>query len=157
MADVERAFNPAKYGELPSAPSIEMVIPDGQVRLSVIVSHVPENPKSGWTEKARGTLTETVIAAIEAYSPGLRDQIASTDLLTPADIARLTGAPGGHWHHAEMGLDQMLMTRPTVGMARYRFGVKGLYLCGASAHPGGDVTGMPGRNSAAQVLLDGVA
>ena len=157
VAEVERAFNPAKYGELPSAPSLEMVMPHGQDRLSVIVSHVPLDLKSGWTEKARGTLTETVIAAIEAYAPGLRDQIASTDLLTPADIAQLTGAPGGHWHHAEMGLDQMLTTRPTVGMARYRFGVRGLYLCGASAHPGGDVTGMPGRNSAAQVLLDGVA
>jgi phytoene dehydrogenase-like protein len=55
-----------------------------------------------------------------------------------------------------MGIDQILNVRPINGMAHYHCGVKGLYLCGASAHPGGDISGAPGRNSALQALKDGV-
>ena len=77
------------------------------------------------------------------------------DALTPADIEAQTGAPGGHWHHAEMGFDQILTVRPANGMAHYRFGIGGYYLCGASAHPGGDVMGAAGRNAALQLLQDG--
>jgi phytoene dehydrogenase-like protein len=54
-----------------------------------------------------------------------------------------------------MGLDQILTVRPTNGMAHYSMGVQGLYLCGAAAHPGGDISGLPGRNSALQALKDG--
>ncbi len=68
----------------------------------------------------------------------------------------MTGAPGGHWHHAEMSIDQLLTVRPVNGLARYAFGPKGYFLCGASAHPGGDVTGQPGRNAAHVVLKSGV-
>ena len=156
VAGVERSFNPAKYGDLPKEPVLEMVMTDGTgpSTLSVIAGHVPEN---GWTTDRRESFTASVVETIERFAPGFGSLVEEADLLTPEDISAMTGAPGGHWHHAEMGLDQMLTTRPTVGMARYRFGVAGLYLCGASAHPGGDVTGAPGRNSAAQVLADGVA
>ena len=56
-----------------------------------------------------------------------------------------------------MGLDQILTQRPTNGTAHYAFGPKGLFLCAASAHPGGDITGAPGRNSALQALKTGSA
>ena len=154
VADVERAFNPAKYGDLPKAPVLEAVL-DGD-RLSVIASHVPTEPEHGWTQSARAELAKTVVATLDAYAPGLKALVSDSEVLTPADIQRLTGAPGGHWHHAEMGLDQVLTLRPIAGQARYRLAVEGLYLCGASAHPGGDVTGLPGRNSAAQLMADGV-
>lgn len=153
-AAVERAFNPAKYGELPKSPVLEMVL-DG-TRLSVIASHVPTEPQGGWTRAARDQLEKVVVQAIEAHAPGFAGLVTGCEVLTPADIADLTGAPGGHWHHAEMGLDQVLTLRPIAGNARYGLAVQGLYLCGASAHPGGDVTGLPGRNSAAQLLADGV-
>ena len=161
---VERAFNPAKYGDLPTAPCIEMVMPglteaadsDTPLYLSAIVGHVPQEPAGGWTEAARSALTDTVIATIARYAPGLADLVQGMELFTPTDIEALTGAPGGHWHHGEMGLDQILSLRPTAGLSRYRLGPRGLYLCGASAHPGGDITGAPGRNSAAQLLADGV-
>jgi phytoene dehydrogenase-like protein len=55
-----------------------------------------------------------------------------------------------------MGIDQILTVRPANLVSRYAFGVGGLYLCGASAHPGGDVMGAAGRNAAMQVIKDGV-
>ena len=43
-----------------------------------------------------------------------------------------------------------------LGYGDYRTPVKGLYLCGAGAHPGGGVTGIPGHNAAREMLRDGL-
>jgi phytoene dehydrogenase-like protein len=59
---------------------------------------------------------------------------------------------GGQWHHGEFTLDQFLMLRPVPGAAQYATPVDGLYLCGAGAHPGGGVMGLPGRNAALEIL-----
>ncbi|SHJ09075.1 Phytoene dehydrogenase-related protein [Shimia gijangensis] len=162
---VERSFNPVKYNELPTAPVVEAVIPTlsdpelasgGRHILSAVIQHVPHTPTGGWNDANRQQVIDTVVAQLEAHMPGLSSTIEEAQLLTPSDIEDLTGAPGGHWHHAEMGVDQILTVRPVNGLAHYRFAVGGLYLCGAAAHPGGDVTGVPGRNSAMQLLKDGV-
>lgn len=155
---VERAFNPAKYGELPEAPVIEMILTAAgeSVSLSAIVTNVPTEAKGGWTKAKRDRLVKIVTKTIEAYSAGFADLVTDAALMTPADIRDQFGAPGGHWHHGEMGLDQVLTLRPIIGMSTYRAGPAGLYLCGASAHPGGDITGAPGRNSARAALADGV-
>jgi len=53
-----------------------------------------------------------------------------------------------------MGLDQLFWSRPALGYASYKTPMEGLYLCGAGAHPGGGVTGAPGRNAAMRLLKD---
>jgi phytoene dehydrogenase-like protein len=160
---VERGFNPAKYGDLPTAPTLEMVCPtlsdpaltsEGRHVLSIIIDHVPQEPTGGWTDAARSALTQTVIDRIAAHAPGLPALVQDSILTTPTDIEAMTGAPGGHWHHAEMGLDQILTLRPANGAGHYSLGIRGLQLCGASAHPGGDLTGAPGRNSALHLLKE---
>lgn len=162
---VEAAFNPVKYGETSAEPVLEAVIPslsdpsiceDGRHVMSVVCQFLPYAPKGGWAEAARKSAQNRIFETLGAYMPGLADQVLQAELLTPADIEKLTGAPGGHWHHAEMSIDQLLTVRPVNGLSRYAFGLDGYYLCGASAHPGGDVTGQPGRNAARQVLRDGV-
>ena len=57
--------------------------------------------------------------------------------------------------HVDMSLDQMFMLRPLPELAYYRTPVPGLYLTGASTHPGGGVAGASGRNAAQVVLADG--
>ena len=162
---VESAFNPVKYGKVSKGLVIEVVMPSlndpslsksGRQVLSAVVQYVPYAPAGGWSAKARDALTKQIIGTLTTYMPGLPDLIETEELLTPDDIEVLTGAPGGHWHHAELSIDQLLTLRPVNGMSRYAFGVGGLYLCGASAHPGGDVTGSPGRNAANRVLADGI-
>lgn len=156
---VERAFNPVKYGQMPENPVIEAVIPtltqpDPSERhvLSAVVQFVPLKPEGGWNARARKALLATTLDTLERYAPGLKKLVVASEVLGPADIALETGAPGGHWHHGEMGFDQLLTVRPVNLMARYAFGPTGLYLCGAAAHPGGDVTGLPGRNAARMAL-----
>ncbi|WP_308446172.1 phytoene desaturase family protein [Roseovarius pelagicus] len=160
-AYVERAFNPSKYREMSSAPVIEAIIPsvtdptlapDGGHLLSAIVQYAPCDLQGGWTETAKKALAKTAIDTLAAYMPDLPGQITATEVLTPADIEAETGAPGGHWHHAEMSLDQLLTLRPASGLGRYALGPDGLYLCGASAHPGGDIMGLAGRNAALVAL-----
>jgi phytoene dehydrogenase-like protein len=158
--DMELAFNALKYGELPQAPPMEIVVPsladpsivpEGGNVLSAVVQYVPYAVKGGW-DAAREDFQASLIAQLEAYAPGLRDSIVAAQLLTPADIEERLGTSGGHWHHGELAVDQMLMLRPFQGVAQYETPIEGFYLCGAGAHPGGDLMGTPGRNAARRVL-----
>ena len=157
---LERAFNHSKYGEFSTAPAIEITVPTvndptlapaGKHVISAVVQYAPHTLKRGW-ESGRHQFTEIIVDTIDRYSPGLSKSILSAQLLTPADIEREFRITGGHWHHAELALDQFFMMRPVPGAAQYHTPVDGLYLCGAGCHPGGGVMGTAGRNAARQVL-----
>ncbi len=161
MDAIEFAFDDAKYGESPKNPVMEIVLPslhdpsvapDGQHVLSAHVMYVPLKLQGGWTDAARDQMCERTIDIIARYAPRIREQITGQEFLTPADIERQYRVTGGHWHHTEFAVDQMLMMRPTYGAAQYQTPVPGLFLCGAGSHPGGDLVGGAGHN-AAQVIL----
>jgi phytoene dehydrogenase-like protein len=158
---VERAFNPAKYGESSPEPVMEITFPTfrdaslaptGKHVMSAVVQYVPYGLKGGWTDDARQAFTKTCIATIAKYAPDIEARITSSELLTPADIEREFHITGGHWHHGELTLDQFMFTRPVCSAAQYRMPLDGLYLCGAGAHPGGGVSGAAGRNAARSIL-----
>jgi phytoene dehydrogenase-like protein len=157
---VERAFNPAKYRQYSPAPVMEITVPtvtdpslapQGQHVLSAVVQYAPADLEGGW-DAARGAFQELLLTTLERYAPGIRGQVSAVELLTPADLTGQFGLHGGHWHHAELALDQLLMLRPVPGAAQYAMPVQGLYLCGAGTHPGGGVMGHAGRNAARAVL-----
>ena len=157
---IERAYNHAKYDEYSRAPMLEITIPTltdpglapaGRHVMSVIVQYAPHSPGAGWAGQ-RQSFTDRIIDTLAAHAPQLRDDIRASELLTPVDIEREFRISGGHWHHAELALDQFLMVRPVPGAAQYRTPVPGLFLSGAGCHPGGGVMGLPGRNAAQQVL-----
>jgi phytoene dehydrogenase-like protein len=54
--------------------------------------------------------------------------------------------------HGAMSLDQLWAARPLLGYADYRGPIRNLFMCGAGTHPGGGVTGLPGRNAAREVV-----
>jgi phytoene dehydrogenase-like protein len=153
---LEAAYDPVKYDEIPGEPFAEMRIEpaaDG-ARLSAVVQHLPRVPHAGWGAPAREGVVKGIAARLDALAPGLAASITGVTLTTPDAIEAATGAPGGHWHHAEFAADQLLTLRPANGMARYAMGLPGLFLCGAGAHPGGDVTGLPGRNAALAAVAE---
>ena len=161
MDSLEFAYDDAKYGRLPDAPVLECVLPTlylpelapaGQHILSAQIMYVPANLEGGWTEAARASLLDRVKTILEEHAPGLGDLILHAELQTPADIERQYRVTGGHWHHTEFAVDQMLMMRPTYEAGQYRTPIPGLYLCGAGSHPGGDLTGAPGFNAAREIL-----
>lgn len=163
MRYVERAFNPSKYGEYSEDPVLDISIPSmndpslapqGHHVMCINVSYTPYRLKAGW-EQNRDALYQTVIDTLSAYAPGIADRIEDHEILTPVDIEREYGVTGGHWHHGEMSIDQGFMMRPVHGTAQYQTPVEGLFLCGAAAHPGGGITGLPGRNAARRILAKG--
>lgn len=157
---VERAFNHAKYGEYSIEPVMEITLPsihdhslapEGKHVLSAIVQYAPYDLKKGWSD-GKAAFTKQVIDLLTRYAPGIEEQILHTELLTPADLEKEFLVGGGHWHHAELSLDQYLMLRPVPGSAQYTTPVNGLFLCGAGSHPGGGVMGSAGRNAARVIL-----
>ncbi len=95
-----------------------------------------------------------VIDTLVEYAPNLKETILHTKILTPLDLEQVYGLPEGNPNHGEMTLDQFFYMRPVAGWAQYRTPIKGLYLCGAGTHPGGGVTGLPGKNAAREILKD---
>jgi phytoene dehydrogenase-like protein len=165
MNYIERAFNAVKYGEISKAPVMDISIPTvhdpaaaptGKHVLSATVQFAPFEPAGGW-EAHRADFTERLLDLLAVYAPGIREQIVASELLTPADLQRDYGMTGGHWHHGELSLDQVMMMRPFPGASQYASGVDGLYLCGAGAHPGGGVMGLAGRNAALEIIRRGAA
>ncbi|MDE1172120.1 MAG: NAD(P)/FAD-dependent oxidoreductase [Parvibaculaceae bacterium] len=160
IEQIENAFNPAKYGEYSPTPLIELTIPSvadpsltgpGKHVLSAIVQYAPYHLKAGW-DAAREDFLKTIMARLENFAPGIGKQVVASQLLTPLDLEREYGLPGGHWHHGELAIDQLLMLRPVAAASRYEGPIAGLYLCGAGAHPGGGVMGAAGHNAARTVL-----
>ena len=158
---IEFAFDDAKYGEYSKSPVMEIIIPSmvdpslapkGQQVLSAHVMYVPHKLKGGWTDEARQNLYQRLIDTLESYAPGIRQQIIHGEILTPADLEQTYHLTGGHWHHAELSMDQMLMMRPTYEAAQYSTPIPGLYLCGAGSHPGGGLMGGPGHNAAKEII-----
>jgi len=161
MDTIEFAYDPTKYGECPENPVMEVVIPslrdrslapNGQHVLSAHVMYVPYKLKGGWTDQARSAMCERSIDTIAQYAPHIRKHIVHQEFLTPADLEREYRVTGGHWHHTEFAMDQMLMMRPTYGAAQYRTPVPGLFICSAGSHPAGDIVGAAGHNAAREVL-----
>jgi phytoene dehydrogenase-like protein len=86
--------------------------------------------------------------------PNLPDSILHREVLCPLEIERRFYMTGGHHLHGDMGPDQLFFLRPAPGFGGYRTPIHGLYLCGSGAHPGGGITGAPGRNCARRVWWD---
>ena len=171
MNYIERAFNAVKYGGYSAEPALDISIPSihdpalapaGGHVLSAIVQYAPYAPAGGWEgpaaapgETHRECFTRLLLDKLAQYAPGIRQQVVACQLLTPADLERDFGMSGGHWHHGELSLDQVLMMRPFPGASQYASGLDGLYLCSAGCHPGGGVMGLAGRNAAREIIRRG--
>lgn len=158
---VERAFNHAKYGETSVLPVFEITFPSfrdsslapaGKHVMSAVVQYVPYELREGWSKKTHDAFKNSALETLGEYMPDLAKRVTASELLTPVDLEKQFHMRGGHWHHGELALDAFLFNRPVGGAAQYAMPLEGLYLCGAGAHPGGGVSGAPGRNAARQIL-----
>ncbi len=164
--DVEHAFDAAKYGRFSEAPVLEATIPslvdpslvegapEGTHVMSVQAQWTPTTLRAASWDACRDAIGDAVLRQLETVAPGISSLVTARQVLTPEDLEQDYGLTGGHPLHAEPGLDSFFLWRPLLGHARYRMPLDGLYLAGSGAHPGGGVTGAPGRNAAREVLAD---
>jgi phytoene dehydrogenase-like protein len=165
LDELELAFNDSKYGRISEDPYLEATIPtlsdpslapEGTHVISALFQYAPRDLRDAdWDAAARDRVADGAVRTLEAFAPGLANRVVARHVVTPADLEREYGLSGGHALHGEHALDQVFAWRPLLGHARYRLaGIQGLYLCGAGAHPGGGITGGPGRNAARAILAD---
>ena len=158
--DLERAFDDAKYGRLPTRPpplevrvlSGEGFATGGGCVASILVFGVPHDLRTGWDDGARQSLFDSALASLERYCPGVRDLLVGHEVLTPADLETRFDLEGGHLAHGEHALDQLYSLRPTPELAQYRTPIEGLWLGSSGCHPGGGITCAPGA-LAAQAMI----
>ena len=164
---MERAYLDARRDGMAREPIVEMLIPStldetlappGKHVASLFCQHfAPQLPDGrGWDDE-REAAADLAIDALERVAPGIRSSILGRRVLTPLDLEREFGLVGGDIFHGALGLDQLWSARPVMGGASYRAPLRGLYLCGAGAHPGGGVSGIPGHNAAREILADGTS
>ena len=154
---IELAFNDSKYGRISERPYLEATIPslsdpslapEGRHVMTVLFQYAPHGA-------AHDHIADLTVRTLEEHAPGLTDRVVERHVVTPGDLERDYGLTDGHPTHGEHALDQFFAWRPLLGHARYRLaGIRGLYLCGAGAHPGGGITGGPGRNAARAITAD---
>jgi phytoene dehydrogenase-like protein len=158
---VERAFDCAKYGRVADKPALEIVIPTltdpslapgGKHVASILFQYAPYKLRETSPEQARQQVLERTIDTLDLLAPGLRARVVGSEVLTPHDLEKQYGLAGGQWHQGEVTLDQMFFLRPAGQYQQYRMPIPGLWLCGAGAHPGGNVSGAAGANAAREIL-----
>jgi phytoene dehydrogenase-like protein len=88
------------------------------------------------------------------YAPNMRGKMIGRYIQSPLDIERTLGLLRANVMHLEMSLDQMFFFRPLPELAAYRTPLKGIYLTGASTHPGGGVFAASGYNTAKVIIKD---
>jgi phytoene dehydrogenase-like protein len=159
---LEKAFDASKYGEISAEPYLDVTIPSladptlcppGRHVMSIHAQFAPYRlaRNHDWPTE-RNRLAASVVGTLEQYAPGIASSIEHRQVLTPVDFEATYGLTGGHILHGEHALDQLFTMRPVLGWAQYRTPIDGLYLCGAGTHPGGGVTGAPGRNAARAIV-----
>ena len=161
---MDRAYLDARVNGWARQPIIEMLIPStldpslapkGKHVASLFCQHFRYDlgPGRSW-DKEREQAADAIIATVEGHAPGFAKSVLGRQIHSPLDLERRFGLIGGDIFHGKMSLDQLFSARPMIGAADYRMPLKGLYLCGSGAHPGGGVTGAPGHNAARAVLAD---
>ncbi|XP_023062148.1 pyridine nucleotide-disulfide oxidoreductase domain-containing protein 2 isoform X6 [Piliocolobus tephrosceles] len=162
---LHQAFEDAMDGLPSHRPMIELCIPSaldptlapsGCHVVSLFTQYTPYTLAGGkaWDEQERNAYADRVFDCIEVYAPGFKDSVVGRDILTPPDLERIFGLPGGNIFHCAMSLDQLYFARPVPLHSGYRCPLQGLYLCGSGAHPGGGVMGAAGRNAAHAAFRD---
>jgi phytoene dehydrogenase-like protein len=164
MEYIERAYDDAKYGRPAANPMLECTMatalddslaPPGKHILSMFVQYAPYELKGTTWDAEKDRFADRCFDVLEDYAPGFKASVLHRQVIPPPEMERLWGITGGNIMQGSMGLASMFSTRPAAGWAGYRTPIRGLYLCGAAAHPGGGVMGAAGRNAARVMLAKG--
>jgi phytoene dehydrogenase-like protein len=160
MVEIERAFDPVKYGQFSERPVLDVSVPTvelphlapvGQSVVSALVSFAPIDLRAGWSDYQKEILRDRTASILEEYIPGFKSQVIASEVLSPACLEKRYLLSGGHVHHGERAIDQILV-RPIPEAASYATPIKGLYLSGKGSHGGGFLHGAPGMIAAKEMI-----
>jgi beta-carotene ketolase (CrtO type) len=166
MKQVEIAHHDPSIGRIPDAdPSMYVVMPtmldpsmapEGKHTLWIefFAPYQVEGAEgtglhgTGWTDELKHKVADRVIDKLADYSPNLKQAMIARRVESPAELGARLNVLRGNYYHVDMTLEQMVFLRPLPEIANYRTPIDNLMLTGAGTHPGGSISGMPGRNCA---------
>jgi len=161
---LQRAYDASQRGLPAERPALVVmtpssvdstIVPKGKHSLYIWAQYHPYALSGGesWDD-IREREADLLISVLAEYAPDVASAITHRYIQSPLDLERDVGLLRGNIMHIDMSLDQMFMFRPLPALSQYRTLIEGLYLTGASTHPGGGVSGASGRNAASAVLDD---
>ena len=160
---LERAYDEGKYGWYSSRPYIDGAIqstidpdmaPPGKHVMSCFIQYTPYQLRESDWDAEKENLGDTVQRTLESFFPGFSNLVLQREVVTPLHIERTVGLSEGNIFAGELFAPQMFLFRPAPGWSQYRTPIDGYYQCGSGTHPGGCVTGGPGKLAAGQILKD---
>jgi len=161
---IERAYEDAKHGRPAANPMLECTMataldnslaPPGKHIMSMFVQYAPYTLTGTTWEAEKDKFADRCFDILNEYAPNFKASVIARQVIPPPEMERLWGITGGNIMQGSMSMSSMFSVRPVAGFANYRTPIRGLYLCGAAAHPGGGVMGAAGRNAAREMLRDG--
>ena len=161
MEYIERAYDDAKYGKPATNPMLECTMataldstlaPPGQHILSMFVQYAPYHLKGTTWDAEKDKFADRCFDILNEYAPNFKASVLHRQVIPPPEMERLWGITGGNIMQGSMSLGSVFSLRPVAGFANYRTPIRGLFLCGAAAHPGGGVMGAAGLNAAKAML-----
>lgn len=164
MDYVRRAYEDYLRGEPSRDPAVIAmtfsaidpdVAPPGKHTVFLWSQYFPYELSGGrhWDD-IREEVADTILEVLYRYAPNMRGKIIDRFIQSPLDLERRIGLLRGNVMHVEMSFDQMFFFRPLPELSSYRTPITGLYLTGASTHPGGGVFGASGYNTARTIMAD---
>jgi phytoene dehydrogenase-like protein len=158
LSELAAAAQAGGRGEVPERPAVVVGqhtlydpsrAPEGGHTL-YCYAHVPA--RYGCSDEE---VAARVQAQLERFAPGFSDTILARAIRNPEQTeAENPSLVGGDLGGGSLELDQQLIFRPAPELCRHRTPLRGLYVTGASVHPGGSVQGMGGRSAARALLAD---
>lgn len=166
VTHVEQAHSKCTLGEIPdSDPSMYVVMPSAldpslappgkhTVWIEFFAPYQIAGAEgtglkgTGWTDDLKNKVADRVVDKLAQYSPNVKNATIARRVESPAELGERLGAYKGNYYHIDMTLDQMIFFRPLPEIANYKTPIDNLFLTGAGTHPGGSISGMPGRNCA---------
>ena len=159
---MDQAFTDAKQYGWSKNPIVEMLIPstvdstlapEGKHVASLFCQQfAPTLPDGRCWHNEKDNAANTIIETVNRFAPNFKNSILGMSILSPLDLEEKLGLIGGDIMHGVMSLDQMWAARPVFNYGDYKTPVKDLFICGSGTHPGGGVTGLPGKNSSREIL-----
>jgi phytoene dehydrogenase-like protein len=160
---IEQAYDDSKYGSFSRRPYLDLLLPSmldpemappGKHVMTCFVQYAPYRLKEGAWDERREDLGDAVVNALEEFIPNIKKIIVGRQVMTPLDIERVAGITGGNIFHGELRQSQLFFMRPAPGYSQYRTPIENYYQCGSGTHPGGGISGAPGRLAALEILKD---
>lgn len=160
---LERAYDDAKYGRPSQSPMLECtmasvvddsIAPPGKHVMSMFIQYMPYRLREGHWDDIKEQVADRCFEVLNEYAPNFKQSVIARQVISPLDLERIYGLTGGNIFQGCMDLAHLFFLRPVIGYGQYKTPIRGLYLCGSAAHPGGGVIGAAGWNAARVIQAD---